>query len=352
VGRTVSKLAALLAIAMAIAGGTFSASGGTILTIGRIPRLNTSSRIEILKGAQYRFDSPTGIIGLAGTVWVANSNGDNLTPISASSLLRDKSFENKLYGISNPYAVAGIYPNIWTGPSGPPTATTLFQFNVITQRTSSYKNWKRTPIVVDPVAMTSYDTHLFIASYYGPYVTEVNNVTGNPENIYWMKGASPTAVDVTPGTVWVIDGSVPELYEFSESNAKLLSRTPLVGTPGSPVNDMTVVNGDLWIPYGNSIDIFSVSTGAMIGTLDSPKLLLSGNSEYLVARSHNVWITCGLRNAVVEINANTHLLEADFHGPSYGFSDPTGIVLYRGEIWVTNRTGGGGRGSVTVFPIT
>jgi DNA-binding beta-propeller fold protein YncE len=285
---------------------------------------------RVLSGGSYGFDGTSAIVADGSHLWVANADGNSVTELNATNDSWVRTLSGRRYGFRTPSAIAVDGPHIWVvnepgsgmNPgSGPGSLTEL---------NASNGRWIQTlpggrDGLNDPSEITAAGSHLWVANSPDTgsgSVTELNASNGRRVRTVTGPGDrfdAPSAIEADGSHLWVTNtpadqegGSVTEL---NASNGSWI-RTVSGGRYGFDGPCAIAADGThLWVTNCSiaqelgSVTELDASDGSWIRTLSTP----------------------GFPQALLDGSWARSLLHR-----SYGFRNPGGIAVHRGQIWIAN----------------
>jgi DNA-binding beta-propeller fold protein YncE len=252
---------------------------------------------------------------------------------------------------------------VWSGPSGSENANWISE--VAPGRNAAPDRIKpifgRCPAndIDDPVSIVVDGSRIWVANYLGSSIAEFNwNQTAHSYkcilSIMHAQGIDhPTSIKIVATRLWVLNSGDNTLTEYMLNGEGPIHPSVTLGqnrNQNALAWDMAVVRtNQLWVPLGTSLDVISLLTHKC-RVIQNSKYSLRGAAEYIAVSGPHAWIVSPTNNLVSEINIATYASIRTMAGAHYGFRHPDGITVYYNRVWVTNRVGGNGGGSVSVFP--
>lgn len=285
----------------------------------------------------YGISGPLAISADGKHVWVANTNGNSVTELSAATGGLVRVIKGADTGIAGPDAIYSDGSYVWVANGGNNSITVLSATDG-----SVDANLNDPSYMFDyPDGIGVYGSHVWIANASNNSVTEMKRTTGALIQVITGSGLNdPSAIVADARNVWVTNrkGSVTD---FSESRG-LFEGT--ISSPSDHFADPTAIADDgshLWVTNntGNSVTELYSGTGVLLRVLNS----LSGGAFLtpvgIASDGAHVWIVSSGLDQLSEIQASTGVVLRVVSGATYGLNGPVAIALDTAHIWITNYRG-------------
>ncbi|HSY92585.1 MAG TPA: DNRLRE domain-containing protein [Candidatus Binatus sp.] len=268
--------------------------------------------------------APIGVAFDGTNIWVANSGGNTVTALLASTGATVGTYSVG----SAPFGVAFDGTNIWVTNSGGNTVTALLANTGATVGTYT--------VGKNPRGVAFDGINIWVANSGDNTVTALLASTGATVGAYTV-GSAPNAVAFDGTNIWVANLGDSTL-------TKMLSNTgAVVGTYSSGAAfepyGLAFDGINIWVAgaVGNSVTELLASTGALIGTYT-----VSGGPRDLAFDGTNIWVTNNALTTVTKLVASTGAVVGVY---TVGHN-PLGVAFDGSNIWVANN----GSASVTKIP--
>jgi serine/threonine-protein kinase len=195
----------------------------------------------------------------------------------------------------------------------------------------------------DLTGITADGTHIWVASYGGNSVTELNAADGT-----WVATLSggnygfndPTSVSADGTHIWVANAGGNSVTELSAADGTWVA-TLTGGNYGfNDPYDIAVSGTHIWVGNydGNSVTELNAADGTWVATLTGGSYGFSGPYDIAVSGTH-VWVANNTGRSVTELNAADGTWVATLSGGNYGFNYPTAVAADGNRVWVTDNNG-------------
>lgn len=301
---------ARLAVVMAVVCLT-SGCVSAVQAAGSVP-----SDVRVLSGGQYGFADPRGVASGGGHVWIANSDGNSVTELSADgSWVRTLSGQR--YGFRDPYGIVADGADIWVLNAPPRLASSLTEVDAATGR------WIRT--------------------LSGTRLANASDIVADGPRLW-----------VLSSTEW----DVNSLVELRASDGRWIRTVPEPSGFGvsSPAG-LAVAGRNLWIANTGgtgtgSLTELEASDGKLVRIVSGARYRLVGVLA-IAADAGDVWVTSESKDInsgwVTEVDSASGDLVRIVAGGRYGFNTPAAIAGDGAHLWVANSYAMESGGSVTEF---
>ena len=191
-----------------------------------------------------------------------------------------------------------------------------------------------------PTSAAVVGSDLFVTNGVGNSVTEISAVSGAyvaTINARRFGFAGPTAIQAVGSDLFVTNGVGNSVTEFSATHlrhirtirrAKFELADPIA--LASSGQDLFVLNRT------GSITVVSARTGALVGVVSGATYGFDDPSDLVVAGA-NVFVANPAADTVTVINAQSRTRVAILAGSPYAFDTPTGVAFDGSNVWVTNQ---------------
>ena len=282
----------------ALAFGLFGAGLGVVLNTPSGAQGSSPGALVRVVPPSSTFDEPWSVCSNGTDAWVANTLGNSLTELDASTGAVVQVLSGGTYGLNFPSAVSCDGTHVWVNNVGTgvtsPTSSFLSELDASTGSVvqviqgASYG-------FDDPIDISSDGTHVWVTNQQGNSVTEVDAATG--------------------ALVQVINASNDGIY-----------LPTYLSSDGAHV----------WVSnHNNTVTELDAATGDLVQVLSGSSYGFNGTYAIASDGTH-VWIANLTGNSVTELDAATGALVRVVSGPSYGFSDPEAISSDGTDVWVAN----------------
>jgi serine/threonine-protein kinase len=258
---------------------------------------STGSVIRILDGASYQFDYPISFAPDGADLWVVNAFGNSMTELNVGTGSLVRIVKGTSYGFNNPEAVTADGTHIWVGNdglvNGSPEGNSVTELNA--SDGSLVRVVKGAPDEFgSPAAMAAAGNHIWVGNYDGTTMAELNASDGSL--VRMLEGPS---------------------YGFNE--------------PHSFAYDGT----NLWVanPNGGSVTELNPDDGSLVRVLKGAQYGFKTPDGITFDGTH-LWVADTHADAVMELNASDGSLVRTIRGASYGFGKPAGVAVSGTHIWV------------------
>jgi DNA-binding beta-propeller fold protein YncE len=332
---TLAGLGALLAWAL-VAGGRGPNPAG------RGPAVHAGA---VYAGSSYGFSTPKAVASDGTHIWVANSSGDSVTELNASSGTPLRTISGNSYQFSGPSAITSDGTHVWVADLAGNSLTELNASNGTLARIVSEKTYT----THTPGAIAADGKHVWFASYGGDSVTELNASNGTLVRVisgksYQFNGPSAITSDGTH--VWVASYGGDSVTELNASNGTLVR---VISGNGYQFNGPVAITSDaahIWVAnwVGGSVTELNASDGTLVRTISGNGYQFSEPGA-IVSDAAHIWVTGFGDDSVTELNASNGAIVRTISGNGYQFNGPSAITSDGTHVWVTNSGGN----SVTEF---
>ena len=242
------------------------------------------------------FADPTGVTTDGTDLWVANSESDTVTELSATTGAPVRTITGSAYDFNGPLSILYNDGDVWVESAG----TTHGGVGSISVFSAATGDFIRGMTIPEPIVQTD--------------------------------GEDTMAADGS--RVWLATGgdAVVEMGETGSAPVRALTaaRYHFAGT-----NGVAVVDGDLWVAnYGrNSLVEINASTGALIRTVTDEV----GHPFCVVAdKLGHLWVSALSHPHVTELSASTGKVLRVLHGSKFPFVDPTSEWSDGSRVWIAD----------------
>jgi hypothetical protein len=327
-------------------------ASGIALVVPLLGHPATSPQVQIIKGAKYRFEQPSVLVGAGGNVWAYNSGSCVNTIVRASNGAFVKTLATGKHNFCDQvsYGVSGS--NIWAEGGAIP-------IDLVELKGSTGAVVKTVPLAK---SLSSYASGLLAVAGNDVWISSIGGTKSNEPAGTWEVSLSsghvlrslpepgsllPECLVATTSKVWT-DGAASSLYEYSASTGHQLASIALAPNNGAYPFNMVLVGADLWVPDGSRVYVLDASSLRIVATL-SAKADEFDSVQGITTNGHLVWTLSTRGPSVSVFNVATRSLQGVLRGSRYGFANPDAITWYDGRVWVGNAGGSSGVGTLTAF---
>jgi DNA-binding beta-propeller fold protein YncE len=287
----------------------------------------------------YELDEPTAIASTGTDVFVANTKGNSVTMINASTGALVKVLSGGSYGFAEPVAISASGSDVWVVNEGGASVTELNATTGAFVRLIS--NFSST-IFDNPVAISSDGKHVWVADELGNDVVELSAATGNVVTtlttpIYPFN--SPDAISSDGTHVWVVNASYT-VIELSAHTGGYVATLSVADYGFASDNAVSSDGARVWVTNTgtNTVTIINALTGGFVRTVSAS----SGDFNQpgaLWSDGTHVWVVDNGNNTASELNASTGGLVTHIPYTNYDFSQAASIYSDGTHVWVANSKG-------------
>jgi hypothetical protein len=290
-------------------------------------------------GGSYGFNKPGAIADDDADVWVANTSGQSVTELGASSGNVVKVFSGGSYGFSDPGAIADDGADVWVANLADNSVTELNASNGDLVKVLSNGSYGFS----GPGAIAAYGGYVWVANSTGDSVTELSASNGDLVKVFSNGSygfSDPEAIADDGTDVWVANADGDSVTELNADNGGraqvILGGNYQFNTPDAIASDGTHV----WVANrgDNSVTELYASNGELAKAISDGNYQLSAPSAIASDGTH-VWVANADDNSVTELNADDGSLAQVISGGRYQFGGPQAIAEHGSDVWVANNTG-------------
>jgi hypothetical protein len=243
------------------------------------------------------------------------------------------------YGFEDLTDIAADGTHIWVAS---------YYGNSVTELNAGDGNWLRTLSggtygFNHPTGIAADGTHIWVANSGGNSVTELSAGDGS-----WVRTLSggkygfsdPTGIAAAGSRIWVTDSQGKAVTELNASDGSWVRTLSGGKYDFDGPYDIAVDGAHIWVGNygGNSVTELNAGDGSWVRTLSGGAYGLSGPYD-IVADGAHIWVANNTGKSVTELNASDGTWVQTLSAGNYGFNYPTGIAADGGHIWITNNTG-------------
>jgi hypothetical protein len=285
--------------------------------------------------SSYGFNGGLSVIFDGSHIWTANTYGNSLTELDATTGALVRVVAGSQYAFNHPWTLALAGGFLWvTNPDGN-TVTEVNPADGSLVRVLSGANYQFNA----PRGMSSFMGHVWVANEFGNTLTEIKASDGSMIRV--LSGGSygfvhPNTLTDDGDHVWVTNTLGNSVTEFNDSNGAWVRTITGAQYGFNTLSGITYINGHVWVSSWNisspAVTEINAADGAFIVRVPMPTVRPNG----IAAFDGYVWVTLWEGSELVQLNESTGAIVHTYAATDGNFSLPQAVTSDGNSLWVLN----------------
>jgi hypothetical protein len=288
----------------------------------------------------YGFDGPAAAAMVKGDLFVANSAGNSVTEVNASTGAFVAKIAGPRFKFQRPTAIQAVGADLFVTNGAGNSLTEFEAKDGALVRVISGSKFKFS----DPIAMAANNTRVFVLNA-ARSVTEVTTASGHFKK--YVSGArygfnSPTSIAIAGSRLFVTNSGANSVTELTTRSLSFAATLFGSNYQFSQPTGATYDGRDLWITNlsGKSVTEIAPATATVVRVvvnrwLPTPGPIIAGDGYVFAADPPGA---SPMITQVTSSDGSVNWMMCNTNGP-YDFKNPQSLVVAGADLWVVNEGG-------------